>query len=117
MYSSDVKKCAKQIVKEAFDQILTDSYRIPSEVQMESYVRENIEYSFSEYQVTQRIVRSHPDWALDQVAEELERQKMRYDKEYNTHLKQASQAAITEVENLIKNLKETIKSWKIIHLA
>ena len=46
MYSSDVKKCAQQIIKESFADILIGEFQIPSQKQMESYLLENIDYSF-----------------------------------------------------------------------
>ena len=43
MYSSDVKKCAQQIIKESLADILIGEFKIPSQAQMESYLLENID--------------------------------------------------------------------------
>lgn len=116
-YSADVKRCAQQIVKEFFRDILIDEFKIPSQAQMESYLLGSISYGFNEYQTAKKIQRSRPEWSEEQIAEELEKQKQRYDKEFNHNLKVAAQNAINELENLIGNLKDTIKVWKIKNLA
>jgi intergrase/recombinase len=116
MYSSDAKKCAKQIVKESFADILSGEFKIPSQVQMESYLLENINYSFDEYQTSKKIQRSHLEWSREQLTAELEMQKRRYEKEFRNNLKVATQKGVNEVENLVSSLKDTIKVWKIKNL-
>ena len=115
-YSSEIKRCAQQIVKEFFNDILIDEFDIPSQNQMESYLFETISYGFNEYQTAKKIQRSRPEWSEEQIAEELEKQKRRYDKEFNDNLKLAAQNAITELENMIRSLKDTIKVWRIKNL-
>ncbi len=116
MYSSDVKKCAKQIVKESFADVLIGEFQIPSQKQMESYLLENIDYSFDEYQIAKKIQRSHLQWSEEQIAAELEVQKRRYEKEFRNNLRAATQKAINEVENLVSSLKDTLKAWRIKNL-
>jgi molecular chaperone GrpE (heat shock protein) len=116
MYSSDVKKCAQQIVKESFADILIGEFRVPSQDQVESYILENIDYGFDEYQVKKKIQRSHLQWSDERINAELEKQKRRYEKEFRHNLKVAAQNAVNEVENLVSSLKDTIKTWKIKNL-
>ncbi len=116
MYSSDVKKCAKQIVKESFADILIGEFQMPSQNQMESYLLENIDYGFDEYQTTKKIQRSHLKWSREQIAAEFEKQKRRYEKESRYNLKVGAQKGVNEVENLVSSLKDTIKVWKIKNL-
>jgi intergrase/recombinase len=116
MYSPDVKKCAQQIIKESFADILIGEFKIPSQKQMESYLLENIDYSFDEYQIAKKIQRSHLQWSEEQLAAELEVQKRHYEKEFRNNLKVATQKGVNEVENLVSSLKETIKAWKTKNL-
>ena len=116
-YSSDVKKCAQQIVKEFFQDILIDEFQIPTHDQMESYLLENIDHDFNEYQAQKKIQRSRPQWSEERIADELEKQKEHYEKEFRHNLKVAAQNAVNEVENLISSLKDTIKAWKIKNLG
>ncbi len=116
MYSSDIKKCAQQIVKESFNEILIGEFRIPSQEQMESYLLENIDYGFDEYQAEKRIQSSRPQWSEKRINDELEKQKRQYEKEFRNTLKVAAQNAVNEVENLVSSLKEAIKTWKIKNL-
>ena len=116
MYSPDVKKCAQQIVKESFADILTGEFQAPSQAQIESYLLENINHDFNEYQVKKKIQRSHLKWSKDRINDELEKQKRRYEKEFRYNLKVAVQNAVNEVENLVGSLKDAIKVWKIKNL-
>jgi hypothetical protein len=73
MYSSDIKLCARQIVKESLNQILANTYQIPTLEEMKRFLKKNFDHSFDEYIVTQKIKRSHPEWSKERVAEELEK--------------------------------------------
>jgi len=107
---------AKQIVKESFSDILTGEFQVPSQDQIESYLLENIDHEFSEYQVKKKIQRSHLQWSEDRINDELEKQKRRYEKEFRNNLKVAAQEAVNEIENLVGSLKDAIKVWKIKNL-
>jgi len=115
-YSKSVKRCAKQIVKEFFEDILIGKFKMPSQTQMESYLLENTNYGFDEYQAAKKIQSLHPEWNEERMADELEKQKQRYEKEFQYGLKIAAQNAINEIENLAGNLKDIIKAWKIKNL-
>ena len=116
MYSPDVKKCAQQIVKESFADILIGEFQMPSQDQIESYLFQNIDYGFDEYQVKKKIQRSHLQWSEDRINDELEKHKRRYEKEFRHNLKVAVQNAVNEVENLVGSFKDAIKTWKIKNL-
>lgn len=116
-YSSDVKRCAQQIVKEFFTDILIGEFKMPSQTQMESYLLKNIDHDFNEYQTAKKIQRSRPEWSEERIADELEKQREQYEKEFRYNLKVAAQNAVNEVENLISSLKDTIKAWRIKNLG
>jgi hypothetical protein len=116
MYSSDIKKCARQIVKESLNQILADTYQIPTLEEMKFFLEENFDHSFDEYITTQKIKRSHPAWSTDQVIEELEKQKRHYENELRVNLRIAALNTIEEIENLIISLNNAIREWKVLYL-
>ena len=116
MYSSDIKKCARQIVKESLDQILADTYQVPSLEEMKHFLEENFDHSFDDYLTTQKIKRSHPTWNNDLVMDELERQKRHYENELRVNLRIAALNTIEEIENLIISLNNAIREWKVLYL-
>jgi RNA processing factor Prp31 len=116
MYSSDIKKCARQIVKESLNQILAGTYEVPSLEEMKLFLEENFEHSFDEYMITQKTKRSHPEWSRDQILEELDRQKRNYENELRVNLRIAALNTIEEIENLIISLNNAIREWKVMHL-
>jgi hypothetical protein len=116
MYSSDIKQCARLIVKESLNQILAGTYEIPSLEEMQSFLEENFDHSFDEYFVTQKIKRSHPAWSSEQIMEELERQKRHYENELRVNVRIAALNTIAEIENLIISLNNAIREWKVLHL-
>jgi hypothetical protein len=114
--STDAKRCAKQIVTDAFDVILCGKFKIPSLDEMQRVVEGFIDYTFDEHQVMSKIVAKHPGWDEERIRSEVYKEKMKYDKEYRYNLKQAASEAITGIENLISSLNDTIKAWKIKNL-
>lgn len=116
-YSADIKRCAKQVVHEAFGEILKGDFKVPTFDETEAFLRDVIVYSFDDYEVKKKIVAKHPSWDEDQLADEVHRLKVRYDKEYHGNLRQAASETITEIENLITSLNEAIKAWKIKNLG
>ena len=116
MYSTDIKNCARQIVKESLDRILAGTYEIPSLEEMKMFLEQNFDHSFDEYLITQKIKRSHPAWSKDQVIEELHRQKRYYENELRVNLRIAALNTIEEIENLTISLNNAIREWKVMHL-
>jgi hypothetical protein len=116
MYSSEIKKCARLIVKESLNQILAGTYQIPSLEEMKYFLEENFDHSFDEYLVTQKIKRSHPVWNKEQVVGEVERQKRHYENELRVNVRIAALNTIEEIENLIISLNNAIREWKVLNL-
>ncbi len=116
MYSSDIKQCARQIVKESLNRILAGTYAIPSLSEMEHFLRENFDHTFDEYQVTQKIKRSHPTWNQEQMEGEIERSRRHYENELRVNLRVAALNTIEEIENLTISLNNAIREWKVMHL-
>ena len=115
-YSVDAKRCAQQIVHEAFDEILCGNFNVPSINQMEDFLKDIIDYSYDEYEETKKLSARYPSWTEDQINEALYSHKMRYDREHHENVRQAAFEAINEIENLLASLNDAIKSWKIKHL-
>ena len=116
MYSTEIKKCARQIVKGSLNQILAGTYQVPSLEEMKLFLEENFDHSFDDYLIKQKIRRSHPTWNNDQVLGELERQKRHYENELRVNLRIAALNTIEEIENLIISLNNAIREWKILYL-
>lgn len=116
MYSSDTRTAARQIVREALDQILAGDYQIPSVEEMIAILQRNFDYSFDEYKAKQRIARSHWDWSDSQILDELDRQRRHYENELRVNLKVTALNTIEEIENLIRSLRHTITTWKVKNL-
>jgi hypothetical protein len=116
MYLSDTKKAARQIVRESLPKILAGTFQIHSLEEMISILQANFEYSFDEYKAKRKISRLHIGWDDSQVFDELERQRRNYENELHVNLRVAALDTIEEIENLIKNLSQTISEWKIKNL-
>lgn len=115
-YSVDIKRCAKQVVHEALDEILKGNFSVPTFDETKAFLRDVIVHSFDDYGERKKVVAKHPSWDDDQVKDEIHRLKIRYDKEYHGNLRQAASETIAEIENLISSLNGAIKAWKIKNL-
>ena len=112
-YSENAKRYAKQIVTSSFTKILCGDFQIPTQKEMEHSLENFIDYNFDEYQAVSRIMAKHPGWDEERVKDEVYKNKMKLEKEYRNNLKHAASMAITEIENLISSLNDTVKAWKI----
>ncbi len=116
MYALDIKRCAQQLVKESFVDIICGNFKVPSEKEIKNHLKEFIDYTFDDYQVTKKVIGSHPGWSPEMVTNEVERLKRRYDKEYHSNMVMAVNRTVEEIENLLRSLEDTIKKWKIKNL-
>ena len=116
LYISDVKKCARQMVRESLAEILAATYQTPSLEQMISILTRDFGHSFDEFMVRRAIMKSHPEWSDDQIETEIEIQKRRFENELGVNLRVAALSTIEEIEKLITSLNNAIKKWKIENL-
>ena len=117
MNSSNTKNWAKQIVKSSFNEILASKFQVPSQEELETFIKDNFFYGlFDEYQVQKRIRDFHPGWSEAEIADESERQKRKHDRDNRASLKGFAKDTIEEIENLIENLNRTIMDWKVSNL-
>ena len=116
LYVSDAKNCARQMVRESLAQILAGTYEIPSIDKMISILDRDFEHSFDDFMMRRKIMKSHLTWSKEQIDDELERQKRRYENELRVNLRVAALKTIEEIENLVKSLNEAITKWKIENL-
>jgi len=72
------KNCARQIVKEAFNDIICGNFIIPSQREMEPILKDFIDYDFDEYKMKKKIMVKQPSWGKDQINADVHRLKVRY---------------------------------------
>lgn len=116
LYISDARKCARQLVREYLPEILAGTYQAPSLEDMIAILQRDFEHTFDEFPARRKIMKSHIDWSEDQVEDELESQKRRFENELGVNLRVAALNTIEEIEKLITGLNEAIKKWKIENL-
>ena len=116
LFVSDAKNCARHLVRESLNQILAGKYQVPSYEEMISILERDFEHTFDEFMARRKIMKSHISWSREQVDDELERQKIRYENELRVNLRVAALNTIEEIENLVKSLNQAITEWKIENL-
>ena len=116
LYVSDAKNCARHLVRESLNQILAGTFEIPSYEEMISILERDFEHTFDEFMARRKIMKSHISWSREQVDDELENQKIRYENELRVNLRVAALNTIEEIENLVKSLNQAVNKWKIENL-
>jgi hypothetical protein len=116
MNQSDEKNWARQIVRSSFHEILAGKFQVLSNEEMETIIRDKFREPFDEYRQRIRIRKLHPEWSKVEISDQLERQKMKQDRESRTKIRWFSQRTIEEIEKLIKSLNQQITQWKINNL-
>jgi hypothetical protein len=116
MNQSDEKNWARQIVRSSLHEILAGKFQVPSNEEMETIIRDKFREPFDEYRQRIRIRKLHPEWSEVEISDQLERQKMKQDRESRTKIRWFSQRTIEEIEKLIKSLNQEITKWKVNNL-
>ena len=116
LYVSDARTCARQMVRESLDRILAGTFQIPSQDEMMAILERTFDHTFDEFMARRKIMKSHLSWSQQQIDDELENQKIRYENELRVNLKVAALNTIEEIENLVKSLNEAVTKWKIENL-
>lgn len=116
LYITDSEKRARQMVRESLTEILARTYQIPSLEEMICILKRDSDHSFDEFMVQRKIMKSHIDWSEDQIENEIEMQKRRFENELGVNLRVVALNTIEEIEKLITNLNNAIKRWKIKNL-
>ena len=116
LFVSDAKNCARHMVRESLDQILAGTFEIPSYDEMITILERDFEHTFDEFMARRKIMKSHLSWTREQVDDELEKQKIRFESELRVNLRVAALKTIEEIENLVKSLNEAVTKWKIENL-
>jgi len=116
MHPSNAKLLARQIVRESFKEIMAGTYHVPTIQDIESMMADDPDYSFDEGTAIFRIRRSHPAWGDVQVMDELERERMAFEKRRREKLRVAALSVVDEIEYLLKSFAQTITQWKILNL-
>jgi RNA processing factor Prp31 len=116
LYVSDAKNCARHLVRESLNQILAGTFEIPSYEEMISILERDFDHTFDEFMARRKIMKSHISWNREQIDDELEKQKIRFENELRVNLRVAALNTIEEIENLVKSLNQAITEWKIENL-
>jgi len=90
LYISDAKKCARQMVRESLNEILSHTYQTPSLEEMASILEKDFGRTFDEFMARRTIMRYHPGWSDEQVEAEIEMQKRRFENELGVNLRVAA---------------------------
>ena len=116
LYVSDARACARRMVRESLDQILSGKFQIPSHDEMIAILEETFDHTFDEFMARRKIMKSHLSWSRQQIDDELENQRIRYENELRVNLRVAALKTVEEIENLVKSLNEAVMKWKIENL-
>jgi hypothetical protein len=104
------------MVRESLPEILATTYQVPSLEEMISVLKRDFEHTFDDFLARRKIIKSHINWSEDQIEDELEAQKRRFENELGVNLRVAALKTIEEIEKLITGLNTAIKEWKIENL-
>ena len=116
LYITDARKCARRIVRASLNPILAGTFQIPSLEEMVSILEKDFDHTFDEFMTRRKIKKSHISWSENQIEDELENQKRRFENELMVNLKVAALNTIEEIENLVESLNQAVTKWKIENL-
>jgi hypothetical protein len=92
------------MAKESLFQILAPTYQTPSPEEMISILERGFNHSLDEFMIRRKIIKSHIDWSEDQIENEIDMQKRRFENELSVDLRIAAFNTIEGIEKLITSL-------------
>jgi hypothetical protein len=88
-------------------EILAGNFQIPSQEEMETFIRDNFCEPFDEYKERTKIWKLHPEWSEVEISDELERQERAQERESRTKIRWFSKRTkdiLTSAFNLNKHV-------------
>jgi hypothetical protein len=98
--------CAKLIVKESFEKIVSGNFEMPSNADMEEMIDKALEWDFDEDKVAAEIKRNYPAWSEERVYDEVDKLADIYEDERSSHLESIIKATVLECQNMVKELQK-----------
>ena len=97
------RSCAKLIVKESFEKIMSGDFEMPSNRDMEEMIDKELEWDFDEDGVVAEIKRNYPSWSDEQVYDEVDKLGDVYENERFNHI---IKVTVIECQNMVKELQK-----------
>ena len=104
--------CAKLIVKESFEKIVSGNFEMPSNSDMEEMIDKALEWDFDEDKAAAEIKRNYPAWNEAQVYDEVDKLVDIYEEERSNHLDSIIKATVIACQNMVKELQKRPKPKK-----
>ena len=98
--------CAKLIVKESFEKIVSGNFEMPSNSDMEEMIDKALEWDFDEDKVAAEIKRNYPGWSEEHVYDEVDKLGDIYEDERSNYLESIIKATVLECQNMVKELQK-----------
>jgi hypothetical protein len=86
--------CAKLIVKESFEKIVSGNFEMPSNTDMEEMIDKALEWDFDEDKVVAEIKRNYPACSEEQAYDEVDKLSDIYEDERSNHLNSIIKATV-----------------------
>jgi len=101
--------CAKLIVKESSEKIVSGDFEIPSRNDIEQMVNKEFKWNFNEDKVVADIKHNYPTWSDEQVYDEVDKLEDMYEDERSIKIESIIKATVKECQRLWKIYKKRPK--------
>ena len=98
--------CAKLIVKESFEKIVSGNFEMLSNTDVEEMIDKALEWDFDEDKVAAEIKRNYPGWSEEQVYDEVDKLADIYEDERSKHLGSIIKGTVIACQNMVEELQK-----------
>jgi hypothetical protein len=102
--------CAKLIVKESYEKIVSGDFEIPSRNDIEQMLNKELKWNFDEDKVVTDIKNNYPTWSDERVYDEIDKLDDMYEDERSIKIKSIIKATVKECQRLIEDIQKEAKA-------
>ncbi len=108
-YNSIVHSCAKSIIKNSYEKIMTDNFELPSRNHITKEIIEKLDWHFDEEKVATEIKNTYTSWDDDQIYIEVDKIDDLFEEKCSKQIESIFQAILIECKSIVNKLQKNTK--------
>ena len=101
--------CAKMIVKNSYEKIVSGDFEMPSSSDIEQMLKKELKWNFDEDEVVAEIKHNYPTWSDERVYDEVDKLDDMFEDERSIKIESIIKATVQEYQRLVEEIQKESK--------
>ncbi len=102
--------CAKLIVKDSYEKIMSGDFELPSSSDIEQMLNKELEWNFDEDKVVVEIKHNYPAWSDERVYDEVDKLEDIYEDKRSNKVEPIVETTVKECLTMVEELRKEAKA-------